>query len=173
MQEKVILGGFGGQGILLMGRLLAAAGVIDGKNVCWVPTYGPEKRGGTADCSVILSEAPIPSPLVTAPNSVIVMNEDAMGRFEPKLVPGGNLFVNSSFITAKSSRKDVNVYYVPCNEIAEKMKAPKSANLVMLGAYVKVSDSVSSKAIFSAVGEIMQKAQDINREAFEKGAAAV
>ena len=173
MQEKIIIGGFGGQGILLMGRALATAGVIDGKEACLVPTYGPEKRGGMADCSIILSDKPIPSPLVKVPNIVIVMNDICMTRFEPILASGGILFVNSSIIKAKSERKDITAYYIPCNEIAEKIGAPKSANIVMLGAYLKISNSVNVKTLLRAIEETMPKAQGSNEEALAKGAAAV
>ena len=118
MVERNIFAGFGGQGVLLMGQLLAAAGMMEGKNTSWIPSYGPEMRGGTANCSVMLSDQEIDSPLVTRPTSLIVMNRPSLEKFEDKVVPGGSIFVNSSMIDIKVQRTDVNAYYVPCTEIA-------------------------------------------------------
>ncbi len=110
MVERNIFAGFGGQGVLLMGQLLAAAGMMEGKNTSWIPSYGPEMRGGTANCSVMLSDEEIDSPLVTRPTSLIVMNRPSLEKFEDKVVPGGSIFVNSSMIDIKVKRTDVNAY---------------------------------------------------------------
>ena len=136
MVERNIFAGFGGQGVLLMGQLLAAAGMKEGKNTSWIPSYGPEMRGGTANCSVMLSEQEIDSPLVTRPTSLIVMNRPSLEKFEDSVVPGGSIFVNSSMIDIKVKRTDVNAYYVPCTEIATELGNPKVSNMIMLGAYL-------------------------------------
>jgi len=142
MTNEVVFAGFGGQGVLLAGKLLAYAGMIDGKEVSWIPAYGPEMRGGTASCSVIISESAIGSPLVTAPSILIAMNKPSLNKFEPKVKAGGTIIVNSSLIDQKVERKDVNAYYVPLNEIALKLGNDKFTNMVALGALLGAVDMV-------------------------------
>jgi len=142
MKEQCIFAGFGGQGMLLIGKFLAEAGMQSGKNVSWLPSYGPEMRGGTANCSVVVSDTPVASPLISAADTVLAMNLPSMTKFEKLVKKDGLLLVNSSIVSEKSSRSDVDVVYVPCNEIAEKIGNPKGANVVFLGAYLAKKGSV-------------------------------
>jgi len=142
MLEQCIFAGFGGQGTLLIGKFLACAGLMEGKEVTWLPSYGPEMRGGTANCSVVVSDKPIAAPVVTAPNSVIAMNLPSLLKFEPTVKPGGTLIINSSLTDQKSSRDDLRVAYVPATEIAEQVGNPKGANVVILGAYLAMNPQI-------------------------------
>ena len=177
MVERNIFAGFGGQGVLLMGQLLAAAGMKEGKNTSWIPSYGPEMRGGTANCSVMLSDDEIDSPLVTRPTSLIVMNRPSLEKFEESVVPGGSIFVNSSMIDLKVQRTDVNAYYVPCNEIATELGNNKVANMIMLGAYIGKSKCVDIESVLEALleklGERKAKLIPLNREALKRGASCI
>ncbi|MBR4655154.1 MAG: 2-oxoacid:acceptor oxidoreductase family protein [Oscillospiraceae bacterium] len=177
MVERNIFAGFGGQGVLLMGQLLAAAGMKEGKNTSWIPSYGPEMRGGTANCSVMLSDDEIDSPLVTRPTSLIVMNRPSLEKFEDSVVPGGSIFVNSSMIDIKVQRTDVNAYYVPCTEIATELGNPKVSNMIMLGAYIGKSHCVDIETVLEALleklGERKAKLIPLNREALKRGASCI
>ena len=177
MVERNIFAGFGGQGVLLMGQLLAAAGMKEGKNTSWIPSYGPEMRGGTANCSVMLSDDEIDSPLVTRPTSLIVMNRPSLEKFENSVVPGGSIFVNSSMIDLKVQRTDVNAYYVPCTEIATELGNPKVSNMIMLGAYIGKSHCVDIETVLEALleklGERKAKLIPLNREALKRGASCI
>ena len=177
MVERNIFAGFGGQGVLLMGQLLAAAGMKEGKNTSWIPSYGPEMRGGTANCSVMLSDDEIDSPLVTRPTSLIVMNRPSLEKFEDAVVPGGSIFVNSSMIDIKVKRTDVNAYYVPCTEIATELGNPKVSNMIMLGAYIGKSHCVDIETVLEALleklGERKAKLIPLNREALKRGASCI
>ena len=117
-----IFAGFGGQGVLLIGQLLALAGMNEGREVSWLPSYGPEMRGGTANCSVVVSDEPIASPVLSMADCVIAMNTPSLDKFESCVNPGGKLFINSSIIEKKATRTDIEVYYVPCNEIADSLQ---------------------------------------------------
>ena len=177
MVEKNLFAGFGGQGVLLMGQLLAAAGMMEGKHTTWVPSYGPEMRGGTANCSVMLSDEEIDSPLITRPTSLIVMNRPSLEKFEDKVVPGGSIFVNSSMIDVKVKREDVNAYYVPCNDLAAELGNNKVANMIMLGAYLGKSKCVDVETVLDALleklGQKKAKLIPLNREALLRGAACI
>ena len=177
MLEKNIFAGFGGQGVLLMGQLLAAAAMHEGKHTTWVPSYGPEMRGGTANCSVILSDKEIDSPMVTRPTALIVMNRPSLEKFEDTVVPGGSIFVNSSMIDLKVSRDDVNAYYIPCNEIAAELGNDKVSNMIMLGAYLGKSKCVEVETVLNALleklGQKKAKLIPLNREALLRGAACI
>ena len=152
MKEQCIFAGFGGQGMLLIGKFLAEAGMESGKNVSWLPSYGPEMRGGTANCSVVVSDRPVASPLISAADTVLAMNLPSMLKFQSEVKPGGLLLVNSSIIEEKSNRDDCDVVYVPCNHIAEKLGNPKAANVVFLGAYIaKKPEVVSEETIIEAI----------------------
>ncbi len=142
MLEQCIFAGFGGQGTLLIGKFLACAGLIEGKEVTWLPSYGPEMRGGTANCSVVVSDKPIAAPVVTAPSAVIAMNLPSLLKFEHTIKPGGVLIINSSLTDAKCSRDDLRVAYVPATEIAEQVGNPKGANVVILGAYLAMEPNI-------------------------------
>ncbi|MEG1559919.1 MAG: 2-oxoacid:acceptor oxidoreductase family protein [Clostridia bacterium] len=176
MLEQNIFAGFGGQGVLLMGQLLAYAGMIENKEVSWLPSYGPEMRGGTANCSVVISDEPVASPCVNMATAIVVMNRPSLDKFVNNVLPGGKLFINSSIIDEKCERNDIDVYYIPCNDIAENMGNPKVANLVMLGAYIEKTKTVDSESILDALlhklGEKKAHLIPLNREALKKGAEA-
>ncbi len=177
MQERVIMAGFGGQGVMSMGQLLTYAGMIEDKNVSWLPSYGPEMRGGTANCNVIVSSDPIGSPIITEATAAIVMNRPSLDKFEDDIVANGNLVINSSLINRKAEREDVNVYYVPANEIAVELGNSKVANMVMLGAYLELTKVVKTETIVEALkkvfGERKAHLLPLNEKALAKGAEAV
>jgi 2-oxoglutarate ferredoxin oxidoreductase subunit gamma len=178
LNEKVICAGFGGQGVMLMGQLISYAGMIEGKEVSWLPSYGPEMRGGTANCAVMVSDKPIGSPVITDnATTAIIMNLPSLDKFEADVVAGGNLLINSSLIEKKATRDDLKVYYVPANEIASDIGNLKTANMVMLGAYLELTKAVDIESVLSALkktlGESKAHLIDINREAIKKGAEAV
>lgn len=177
--ERCILAGFGGQGIMLMGQLLTQAGMFENKEVSWLPSYGPEMRGGTANCSVIINdEEPVASPIIDHnATSVIIMNLPSLYKFIPDLEPNGIALVNSSLISEKVERTDVKAYYVPCNELANDLGNLKVANMIMLGAFIEVTRSVEAESVLKAMEKKlgMSKAHlmDLNRQAFAKGAECV
>lgn len=177
MLEQLIFAGFGGQGVLLMGQLVTYAGMKEDKNVSWLPSYGPEMRGGTANCNVIVSDEPVGTPLVTQGSAVIVMNKPSLAKFESFVAPGGKLFVNSSLIDVKAKRTDIDVYYVPVSDIAGEIGNMRVANMVMLGAVVKKVGMVKAESIMEALkntfGAKKEHLLDVNRTALERGAAAV
>ncbi len=172
-----IFAGFGGQGVLLIGQLLALAGMNEGREVSWLPSYGPEMRGGTANCSVVVSDEPIASPVLSMADCVIAMNTPSLDKFESCVNPGGKLFINSSIIDKKATRTDIDVYYVPCNEIADELQNPKVANMAMLGAYLEATKAVEVQSILDALlyklGEKKAKFIPLNREAITKGAESI
>ncbi len=177
MLEQNLFAGFGGQGVLLMGQLLAYAGMLEEKFVSWLPSYGPEMRGGTANCSVNISDEPVGSPVVSKATAVVAMNRPSLDKFESAVQPGGMLFINSSIIDRKAERTDINVYYVPCNELAEEIGNSRVANMVMLGAYIAKTKCVDIEHVLDALlhklGEKKANLIPVNREALLKGAAAV
>lgn len=177
MQERIVIAGFGGQGVMSMGQLLTYAGMIENKNVSWLPSYGPEMRGGTANCNVMVSDDPIGSPIVTEATTAIVMNKPSLDKFEDDVVEGGNLFINSSLIDRKSERKDINAYYIPANELADELGNSKVANMIMLGAYVELTKVVKFESILEAFKKVFgeRKAHliPLNKQALEKGAEAI
>lgn len=134
METSIIVSGFGGQGALFAGQLLAYAAMDSGRNVTWIPSYGPEMRGGTAHCTVIISDDPIGAPLVDRPDVAIVLNGPSFNKYDPLVVPGGLLAVNSSIVEQKSERTDIDIVTVPAIAIAEEMGSGKMMNMAMLGA---------------------------------------
>lgn len=173
MKKEIILSGFGGQGIMSMGKNLVEAGVEEGMEATWVPSYGPEMRGGTANCSVILSDERIGSPMVERPSEIIVMNRAALFKFEPDVLPEGIVFVNSSIVKDKVSREDVRAVYVPCDDIAKELGNPKVANMVMLGAYIAATGNLEKKTIENMIHEMFTgrkaKLVPLNLEALDRG----
>ena len=172
-----IFAGFGGQGVLLIGQLLALAGMNEGREVSWLPSYGPEMRGGTANCSVVVSDEPIASPVLSMADCVIAMNTPSLDKFESCVNPGGKLFINSSIIDKKATRTDIDVYYVPCNEIADSLQNPKVGNMAMLGAYLEATKAVEVKSILDALlyklGEKKAKFIPLNEKAIQMGAESI
>ena len=135
---QYLFAGFGGQGILFSGKFLAYKGLMAGKNVSWLPSYGPEMRGGTASCSVVLSETPIGSPIVSNPDVLIAMNLPSLDRYENSVAPGGTIFVDSTLIERKVQRQDVTVYYVPATQMASDNNMPTLANMILMGKVLAV-----------------------------------
>ncbi|GAG29373.1 unnamed protein product [marine sediment metagenome] len=177
MLERIIISGFGGQGVMLMGRLLAYAGMIEGKKVAWMPSYGPEMRGGTANCTVLISTKEIGSPIVSHPKALIAMNQPSLDKFEPNVREDGLIILNSSLIKHKVKRNDVDIIRIPADDIADKLGNSRAANMVVLGAYVKKSRVVKLETIFKALEKALagrnQKLIDINKKALKQGAELV
>ncbi len=177
MQERVIIAGFGGQGVMSMGQLLTYSGMIEKKNVSWLPSYGPEMRGGTANCNVMVSDDPVGSPVVTEATAAIVMNRPSLDKFESDVVEDGLLLVNSSLIDIKAERDDINIYYIPANDIAVEVGNSKAANMVMLGAYLELTKVVKSETVIDAFTKVFGEGKahlvPMNKEALERGAAQV
>ena len=172
LYANVIMAGFGGQGLMFIGKLLAYTSMKAGKHVTWIPSYGPEMRGGTANCTVVVSEEKIGSPVITQPQSLIIMNNPSLKAFEPRLQPGGLLFLNSSLITHRVERKDIEVIAIPANDIALELGEKRSANMVMLGAYIARTQVVPKEGVLEGLRELFgKKAQflEVNKLAFEKG----
>jgi 2-oxoglutarate ferredoxin oxidoreductase subunit gamma len=174
MHTEIILAGFGGQGILLIGKLLAYAGMHAGCEVTWMPAYGPEMRGGTCNCTVVLADRPIGSPLSRTPNGLIALNLPSLDKFEPTLRPGGVLVVNTSLIARPPRRQDVTVVAVAASEIAIECGSPRAANMVALGAYLGASGVVELDQIKAIVTESFAakpRLVEINHAALARGAA--
>jgi 2-oxoglutarate ferredoxin oxidoreductase subunit gamma len=173
MKEEIILAGFGGQGIMLMGKLISYAGMKEKKEVSWMPSYGPEMRGGTANCTVIVSDKKIPSPMSSNPDTIIVMNLPSLDKFLPKVKSGGTVLINSSLIEKDITRDDVKVIKVPANKIANELGNAKVANLVMLGSYLAEKDIVKPETIQKSLETVLsarnQELIDMNIEALERG----
>ena len=146
-----IFAGFGGQGVLLIGKLVAYAGMDEGRNVSWLPSYGPEMRGGTANCSVVVSDDPIASPVLSMADCVIAMNTPSLDKFEANVLPGGKLFINSSIIDRKAVRDDITVVYCDANGIAESIGNPKGANVAILGATLAKAPVTSVDSMMEAI----------------------
>lgn len=134
METSIVIAGFGGQGVLFAGQLLAYAGMDSGKHVSWIPSYGPEMRGGTAHCTVIIGSEPIGAPIVAAPEIAIVLNHPSFEKYEPLVQSGGTLVVNSSLVDDRSLRQDLDAVYVPASTIAEAHGSIKMLNMAMVGA---------------------------------------
>ena len=177
MKKEIIISGFGGQGGLAIGKNLAEAGMAEGLNVTWSPSYGPEMRGGTANCSVVLSDKPVGSPVFAHPTELIALNEPSLEKFEAGVVSGGQVFINSDGVTDKVSRSDLTAYYIPCNTIADEIGNPKVSNMVMLGAYVAGTGILKPETIEQMIQEMFTGAKakfvPLNIEAFRRGCQCV
>lgn len=173
----IVIAGFGGQGVMLMGQIIAEAAVIEGKHSTWLPSYGPEMRGGTANCTVVVDERPVASPVIDSPTEVIAMNYPSMVKFGGRLQSGGILFVNSSVVDRDIERDDIEIIKVPVNEIAEEVGNPRVSNMVMLGAFVEVTGIVGTEAVKEALKHKLTGSKsallELNFEAVRKGAEFV
>ncbi|WP_297405852.1 2-oxoacid:acceptor oxidoreductase family protein [uncultured Cetobacterium sp.] len=173
--EAIIFSGFGGQGVMSIGKLVAYSGMLEDKEVSWLPSYGPEMRGGTANCSVLVSTDVIGSPIITNnATSVIAMNLPSLKKFESSLVKDGLLLVNSSLVNEKAQRDDIRSYYIPANELAlEKCDNVKVANMIMLGAYLEINQIVNKESVLNAFvkvfGENKRNLLPLNEKALEIG----
>lgn len=174
METSIIISGFGGQGALFAGQSLAYAGMDAGLHVTWIPSYGPEMRGGTAHCTVILSDEPIGSPLVSRPDIAVVMNLPSMDKYEPLVQPDGLLVVNVSLVERPAERDDIHVIGVPANDIAAELGNRRLSNMVLLGAMLEATGLMSREAIEQTLEahlpERHQHLLDLNREALKRGA---
>ena len=155
MTAQLLIAGFGGQGVLFAGKFLAYKGLLEGKQLSWLPSYGPEMRGGTANCSVILSDDPIGSPIISSPDVLIAMNLPSLDKYENTVVPGGMIFVDSTLISRQLSRTDVEAFYLPATAMAGDMGLPTLANMILLGALVKETGCIREESILSALKKIV------------------
>ncbi|MEN6461296.1 MAG: 2-oxoacid:acceptor oxidoreductase family protein [Syntrophomonas sp.] len=172
-ERQVLFAGFGGQGVLAMGKFLTHAAMSLGKNVSWLPSYGAEMRGGTANCLVTIAENEISSPLTENPGMAIIMNGPSLDRFEEKVKPNGTLVLNTSLVERNPLRDDLKVLKMPVNEIAEEMGNPRGANMLLLGAYLEKTGVVKVDEVLELFDVIFhgkkEKVIDNNREAFLAG----
>ncbi|MBQ8149014.1 MAG: 2-oxoacid:acceptor oxidoreductase family protein [Clostridia bacterium] len=175
MEKQFLIAGFGGQGVLLIGQLIAKAAMREDYEVSWMPSYGPEMRGGEANCAVVISDEEIGSPLVTEPPVLVAMNKPSLTKFMPKMAPGGILLYNASLIEDVELRDDVTVIPVPCNQIAEELGNQRTANMVMLGAVLGATKFVAADSLKETLrdwlGEKRASMLEINWQAIERGVA--
>ena len=173
MKKEIIISGFGGQGVMSIGKNLVEAGMAEGFFVTWAPSYGPEMRGGTANCHVGISTEPIGAPMFTQPTELIAMNAPSIAKFGPKVRSGGAVFINSSVVKETFDRPDVSTYYIPCDEIAYELGNPKVANMVMLGAYIGATKSLQKETVETMLHEMFTgpkaKLIPLNLTALQKG----
>ncbi|HYA87560.1 MAG TPA: 2-oxoacid:acceptor oxidoreductase family protein [Nitrospirota bacterium] len=155
MYHDVMIAGFGGQGVLVAGKLLAYAGMLEGKHVTWFPSYGAEIRGGTANCTVIISNEEIGSPVVQNPSTMLIFNEASFKKFEARIKEGGQLFLNTSLVNAASSRSDIERIDIKANDIAENLGDIRIANMVMLGALLKKTRVVALDSVLAALKQVL------------------
>ena len=173
MTKQILIAGFGGQGILFSGKFLAYEGLLENKEVSWLPSYGPEMRGGTANCSIIISDTQIGSPIVDKPDILIAMNSPSLDKYVNAVVPGGEIYVESSLIDKKVERDDVKVYYIPATELAAKNDLSGLANMIILGKMIKHSEIMPQDKMASTVEKVVpakkQHLVDANKKALELG----
>ena len=172
MERNLMVAGFGGQGVLFAGKFLAYKGLLEDRQVSWLPSYGPEMRGGTANCSVVISDDDIGAPLGDSMDDLIVMNDPSLNKFLYKLVPGGTLFINSSIVKSEITRDDVKVVKVPVTEMALEMGNAKVLNIIMLGAYVGYTQVVPEDVVWQTIEQKLGKKPKLlplNKQAFEAG----
>ncbi|WP_066176429.1 2-oxoacid:acceptor oxidoreductase family protein [Bacillus marinisedimentorum] len=173
MKEEIVIAGFGGQGVMTMGQLLAYAGMIQGKEVSWLPSYGPEQRGGTANVQVVISDDLIGSPIFTYSSSAIVLNNPSFHKFEPLVRAGGVLVVNRSLVDSVSERQDLISVYIPATEAALELGEAKTANIILLGALLELTGAADESAIIGAMEKLFSNKNpqilELNKKALEKG----
>ena len=174
MHEEIVISGFGGQGVLFAGQLLAYAGVNEGRFVTWIPSYGPEMRGGTAHCTVIVSDDEIGSPLVSHPSAALALNQPSMDRYAPLVKAGGVLVVDSALISTRSGREDIREIDVPAKDIAAELGFPQVANVVLLGALAAATNVVQLETLDTVLDEHLGRrhldALEANKQALRRGA---
>jgi len=173
MTEEIIIAGFGGQGVLLMGKIMAYSGVIQGMEVSWMPSYGPEMRGGTANVIVIISSERISSPIIKHFDTGIILNQQSLDKFEHSIKPGGILIYDSNGITRHPERKDITIYRVDAAEEAGKMNSPKTFNMIVLGGFLKVKPIIKLenviKGLKKSLPERYQNLVPVNEKALQRG----
>lgn len=176
MEEKLIVAGFGGQGVLSLGQLIAYAAIHDNKEVTWLPSYGPEMRGGTSNCSVVVSDIQVASPVIAFPDCLIVMNKPSLLKFESRVKSGGIIIVNSHLVDIKVKRDDVRTVYIDANNLAIEAGNIRTANIVALGAYMKLSKLFTPETIKEVIEQQFAKKPKVipaNMKAFDLGYNAV
>ena len=168
-----MIAGFGGQGIIFAGKLLSHAGLSEGKEVTYFPSYGAEMRGGTANCTVVISDTPIASPIVSNPLNAIIMSYPAYRKFFPMIAPGGTALINSSLVSEDLVREDVRVFQIPANEIAEGIGSARITNMAILGAWVEKSAILPLESLIRCLGQVLSRStKDLlspNEEALRRG----
>ncbi|MBQ6254930.1 MAG: 2-oxoacid:acceptor oxidoreductase family protein [Bacteroidales bacterium] len=173
MTEEIIIAGFGGQGVLSMGKILAYAGLMEGKEVTWMPAYGPEQRGGTANVTVIVSDKPVSSPILSSYDTAIVLNQPSLEKFEPKVKPGGTIIYDGYGIAEPPTRKDINVYRIDAMDAAAEMNLIKTFNMIVLGGLLKIHPVVEIDSVLSALRKTLPERHHHlipkNEEAIRKG----
>ncbi|MFA5093819.1 MAG: 2-oxoacid:acceptor oxidoreductase family protein [Candidatus Omnitrophota bacterium] len=177
MKEEIIFAGFGGQGIMVMGKVLAWAAMKEGLKVTWMPSYGAEVRGGTAHSMVVISDEMVPSPVISSPTACVVMNRPSMDRYEDTITPSGTLVMNATLIDRSPSRNDIDVLRIPATEMATDMGNTRCANMIVLGALNAKLKIVSMRALIDALKDVIspdkQDLIPINEEALKEGARLV
>ena len=177
MTEEAIFAGFGGQGVLSMGMMLAYGGMMEDKEVCWMPSYGPEMRGGTANCIVQVSDNPISSPIISTFDTAVALNQPSVDKFEDKIKPGGAIIYDSANILKPPTRDDISIYGIPASDEALRLKNMKVMNMVVLGAFVAARKIIDPKTVISALYEVLperhHKLIPLNEEAFNAGMSHV
>ena len=172
--KQFLFSGFGGQGILFAGKFIAYKGLMDGKQVSWLPSYGPEMRGGTASCGVIVSDDAVGSPIVSNPDILVAMNLPSLDKYESTVAPGGMIFLDSSLIERKVARDDVKVFYIPATKLASDNKMPTLANMIIIGKILKELGEDAPESIDNALSKVISAKRadmaDINRKAMQIGA---
>ena len=173
MKQEIIISGFGGQGVLSMGKILAYAGLMEGKEVTWMPAYGPEQRGGTANVTVIVSDDPISSPILSAYDTAIVLNQPSLDKFQPKVKPGGHLIYDGFGIMEPPTRTDIIAPQINAMEMAAEMKMVKCFNMMVLGGLLKIHPIVSMESVMKALRKTLPERHHnllpMNEEAIRKG----
>jgi 2-oxoglutarate ferredoxin oxidoreductase subunit gamma len=178
MEQSFVLAGFGGQGVILAGKILAQAGADHGLQVTWLPSYGPEMRGGTANCTVVLSDEAIGSPVVDNPTVLVAMNLPSLDRFEKTVAKGGTMLINSSLITRPAERNDLQVLNVPVNDTAVSLGDSRAANMVALGTVIKTTGTIPLELVKSAMVKMLSHKDDaeliaVNQQSLDAGYNAV
>lgn len=170
---QILIAGFGGQGILFAGKFLAYQGLMEGKEISWLPSYGPEMRGGTANCSVIVADTPVGSPIVSDPDILAVMNLPSLDKYENAAVPGAKIFIDSTLIERKVVREDVKAYYIPATGMAREAGIPTLANMILVGKIIKETGIVSMSDIRKGLEKVVSARHadllDLNLKAIEMG----
>jgi len=177
MTSKIIFSGFGGQGVLMMGYVLALSAMNDGKEVTFLPSYGAEVRGGTANCTVVVSDEEIFSPVASSPDYGVIMNRPSLTKYESSIKGSGIIFLNSSLIDIEPTREDIEVVKVPANDMAKELGSDRTINMIMLGAFVGKTGITTLKSIMNGLAEIVKgkktSMMTMNQKGLEKGAAYV
>ena len=174
MYQGIRISGFGGQGVISAGYLLAQAGMMEGREVSLFPAYDAEMRGGTANCSVVVASEEVTTPIVLQPDTVIVLNEPSLAKFEPMVKPGGLLIINTSLVNSKPTRTDIKILNVPCNEIASELGNAKVMNMVAMGAFAQATGAITIDGIAKALPKVYKKLKpeviELNVKALKRGA---